>query len=366
MKKKIRVGVLFGGKSVEHEVSLASAHNVIAALDRDKFDVLLIGIDKKGQWHLLDQQHFLQHADHAKMMPLHGNKEAVALTFKDSGRQLIQLSGKSDLKPLDVIFPVLHGSFGEDGTMQGLLELAGIPYVGSGVLSSAIAMDKDVMKRLFQHAGIPTADFVTLRSHQLKSFPFVKAKEKFGLPLFIKPANTGSSVGVNKVKTEEDYDKALQEAALFDRKIIIETYIPGREIECAVLGNEEPIASIPGEVIPHHDFYSYAAKYLDEKGASLDIPAKLDAAKTKEVQEMAVRAYQVLECEGMARVDFLLRNDGKLFLNEINTIPGFTNISMYPKLWKASGICYEELIEKLIEHAIARHKKKRALKVSYV
>lgn len=367
MKKKIRVGVLFGGKSVEHEVSLISARNVINALDKDRFDVVLIGIDKEGTWHLHDAQHFLMHSENPKLIRLHGSVEKVAVVPRDTEKQLVSLSGKALSAPLDVVFPILHGPYGEDGTVQGLLKLAGIPFVGPGVLSSAIGMDKDVMKRLFQHAGLPTPRFLAFKRPQFSSLSFKTLARELGVPFFVKPANAGSSVGVSKVKKEEDFKEALADAAQYDDKLIFEEGVDAREIECAVLGNEEPQASLPGEVIPTHEFYSYSAKYLDENGAHLKIPADIDEAKTKEVQELAVKAFRVLECEGMARVDFFLRKaDGKLLLNEINTIPGFTDISMYPKLWQISGLPYKKLLEKLIDLAIERKARENKLKVNYV
>lgn len=365
MKQKIRVGLLFGGKSVEHEVSISSARNVAAALRGEKFDVTLIGIDKNGRWHLSDASKLLQHAGDQKMVCLPDSKERVTVVFKEEERQLVSLSGKLEPPPLDVIFPILHGTCGEDGTVQGLLKLIDIPFVGSGVLSSAISMDKDVMKRLFQQANLPTANFVMVKSYALDQVSFEEITKKLGLPFFVKPANSGSSVGVHKIKEEKDFLPALQDASQYDRKILIEEFISGREIECSVLGNDDPIASLPGEIIPTHEFYSYAAKYLDENGAILKVPAELDDKTIEAVQKLAILAYKTLECEGMARVDFFLKKDGSLLLNEVNTIPGFTNISMFPKLWEASGINCEELVERLIDLAIERHQKEKQLKVSY-
>ena len=270
-------------------------------------------------------------------------------TAKDAGRGI------------DVVFPVLHGPFGEDGTVQGLLRLADVPFVGAGVLGSAVGMDKDVMKRLLRDAGIPVGKFITLRAGDKLSFK--DAKKKLGSPLFVKPANLGSSVGVSKVRTETEFKKAVKEAFQFDTKVIVEEFIEGREIECSVLGNDDPIASVPGEIILHDDFYSYDAKYIDENGASLEIPAKLDAKTRKLVQETAVRTFKALECEGMGRVDSFVTKDGRVVVNEINTIPGFTSISMYPKLWEASGISYSKLVDKLIQLAIERFEKQRKLKV---
>jgi len=268
---------------------------------------------------------------------------------------------------LDVVFPILHGPFGEDGTIQGLLKLADVPFVGAGVLGSAVGMDKDVMKRLLRDAGIPIGKFLTFRSHE--PLPaFAETKAALGCPVFVKPANMGSSVGISKAHDESEFSAAVREAFQYDVKIVIEEYIKGREIECAVLGNENPIASVPGEVIPTHEFYSYEAKYLDENGAALEIPAKLDAAAQKRIQELSVKAFQTLCCEGLARIDFFLKENGEILLNEINTMPGFTKISMYPKLWEASGsagIGYTELISRLIELAIEKFEKEKGLKITY-
>jgi len=266
---------------------------------------------------------------------------------------------------IDAVFPILHGPFGEDGTIQGFLKLADIPFVGSGVLGSAAGMDKDVMKRLLRDAGIPIGKFLTFKNHE-HSPSFAEIEAVLGIPFFVKPANMGSSVGISKVNNESAYASALKDAFLYDTKILMEEFIPGREIECAVLGNEEPIASIPGEVIPSHDFYSYDAKYLDENGAALEIPAKLDDKTAKQIRELAVKVFQVLCCEGLSRVDFFLKKNGEIIVNEINTMPGFTKISMYPKMWEASGISYTELITRLIELAIARFEKERKLKTSVV
>lgn len=317
MKKKIRVAILFGGKSAEHEVSIQSARNVMAAIDKKKYSVIPIKIDKSEKWNF---------------------------RFPN----------------IDVVFPVLHGPYGEDGTVQGLLKLTNVPFVGAGVLGSALGMDKDVMKRLLNHAGIPTARFITLTDQE--DINFEQARKKFGLPLFVKPVNLGSSVGINKVRNKKEFRKAVAEAFQFDRKVMIEEYIKGREIECSVLGNENPMASLPGEIIPKHEFYSYEAKYIDPEGAELKAPADLPKPIIKKVQDMAIRTFQALCCEGMARVDFFLKPNGALVVNEINTIPGFTAISMYPKLWQASGISYSELVDRLIQLALERHKKENKLK----
>lgn len=362
--KKIRLGILFGGKSAEHEVSLISAKNVIEALDKDKYDVFLIGIDKTGEWRLRNGYSYLMNQDNPKLVQLHESKECLAFVPQQGRKDLVHCSENQlqESLQLDVIFPVLHGTYGEDGTVQGLLKLANIPFVGAGVLSSSIGMDKDVMKRLLRDAQIPVAKFITVHEFHRNVLDFENIVNTVGLPFFVKPANSGSSVGVAKVKTKEDFSASLDNAFLYDRKVIIEEFIEGREIECSVLGNDHPIASLPGEVIPQHEFYSYEAKYLDGEGALFEIPVSLPALLTEKIQQMAVQTYQALCCEGMARVDFFLKKNGEVYVNEINTIPGFTKISMYPKLWIASGLSYSELLDRLIELAIERHQKESALK----
>lgn len=405
-KKKIRVGVIFGGKSPEHEVSLQSAKNVIAALDREKYEPVLIGIDKEGKWHKSTGAAYLLNSENPKLIALNKRSaQEVGLTTGAKSGLLVLKNQQAE--PLDVVFPVLHGPLGEDGTVQGLLKLMDIPFVGPGVLGSAIGMDKDVQKRLLQAAGIPVAKFLTVRAEQLSSAPparggvpsprggvvgalFAKVQQALGLPLFVKPANAGSSVGVHKVKKETEFRPAVEDAFRYDSKILIEEAIEGREIECAVLGNENPIASVPGEIKPNHEFYSYEAKYIDENGAVCEIPAKVPKAVVKKVQETALAAFKALECEGMARVDMFVtgvssplaplpegsspprrgeweqrgeskRGFGRVLVNEINTIPGFTKISMYPKLFAASGTPYPKLIDTLIQLALARAKREKTI-----
>ncbi len=362
-KKKINIGILFGGKSAEHEVSLQSAKNVFDAIDKEKYNPILIGIDKSGKWLLNNESKFLLNADDPKLIKLNQSSDSVALVPQSAG-EISNFSNTSQSLKLDVFFPILHGPFGEDGTVQGLLKLANLPFVGASVLGSAVGMDKDVMKRLLRDAGIPIGKFIVLKSHE--AIPdFQKLKDEIGMPFFVKPANMGSSVGVNKIHDESEYKNGLSKAFDFDTKIILEEFVKGREIECSVLGNGDPIASIPGEVISNHEFYSYDAKYIDEHGAVLDIPAKISIQTTKQIQELAIKTFQTLSCEGLGRVDFFLKEDGEVIVNEINTIPGFTKISMYPKLWEASGISYTELIDKLIQLAIERFEKELKLKTSY-
>ena len=371
---RLRVGVLFGGESPEHEVSLRSAKNVIEAIDRERYDVVLIGIDRRGRWHLADESRFLRHASDPRRIRLPDAPIRLAVTPGRRARIVPvvpngpgERAGSGEARPeaaalpeLDVIFPVLHGPFGEDGTVQGLLRLAHLPFVGPGILGSAVCMDKDVAKRLLRDAGIPVAPFITVLS-RAEAPAWDEAVAALDAPIFVKPANMGSSVGVSKVETDADYRRALDEAFSFDTKVLLERTIRGREIEISVLGNEKPEASIPGEIAPTHAFYSYEAKYLDHDGADLLIPADLDAETTARAREIAVRAFRALCCEGMARVDLFLATSacgalpaGSLVVNEINTLPGFTRISMYPKLWDASGVSYPELIDRLIRLAVGR------------
>jgi D-alanine-D-alanine ligase len=359
---KIRVGILFGGRSAEHEVSLQSARNIVDAIDKNKYDVVLIGIDKNGGWHLDEGSRFLLQTTESELPALSAGGEKLAMVPGKQEDQLVLLSGQQSPGSLDVVFPVLHGPFGEDGTVQGLLKLANIPFVGAGVLGSAVGMDKDVMKRLLRDAGIPIAKFITLNKYSAKEVAFDDARDQLGLPLFIKPANLGSSVGIHKVRTPEEFDRAVEDAFQFDNKVLIEECIDGREIECSVLGNEQPVASVLGEILPSHEFYSYEAKYLDESGAALEIPAKLPQEISERIRQTAIKTFSVLCCQGMARVDFFLRNGEEIIVNEINTIPGFTRISMYPKLWEASGLAYSELIDKLIQLAIEKFDREKRLK----
>ncbi len=311
---RVKVGIIYGGKSAEHEVSLLSAENVIAAIDTDKYEPIRVFVDKEGKL--------------------------------GSGGSIAEIANLS----LAVAFPLIHGPFGEDGTLQGMLKLLDVPFVGSGVLGSAVGMDKDIMKRLLRDAGVPIGRFIAVKKNYIPSFE--EATTILGLPLFVKPANMGSSVGVSKVVDGQTFEAAVEEAFRHDTKVLLEEFIAGREIECAILGIDEPQASICGEVIPSHEFYSYEAKYLDEKGAALAIPANITAETQKELQALAIKTFLTLECSGFSRVDFFLKANGEVLVNEINTIPGFTSSSMYPKLWEESGIGYPELIDRLIQLAI--------------
>jgi D-alanine-D-alanine ligase len=401
-KRKIRVGVIFGGKSGEHEVSLVSAQAVMRAIDKARYDVVPIGISKEGRWlttgdpvraltgGLMTLPRLL--AGEPPVTDVHhiGRDEAgvpdseqlvMELPVVDetempqsplATRDLVPGTREAGVPDVDVIFPVLHGPYGEDGTMQGLLELADIPYVGAGVMTSAVGMDKAVMKDVFAAHGLPTVRCLLIKRRDWEHDPaaiMAHIEREIGLPCFIKPANLGSSVGISKAHTITELDEALADAAQYDRKILAEVAVPqAREIECSVLGNDDPIVSVPGEIVPSREFYDYAAKYLDSgKDASrLLIPAPIPADLAERVREMAIKAYLALDCAGMARVDFLLSaQTGELFVGEINTIPGFTPISMYPKLWEASGISYAELIDRLIELALERHADKKRSKTSH-
>ncbi len=357
-KKRLRVGILFGGRSGEHEVSLASAASVIRGLDPDKYEAVPIGITKEGHW--------LIGAGAQKMLPevLKGGQR-VMMTADPTDAALVKLDGSGGGQRLDVVFPVMHGTFGEDGTIQGLLDLAGLPFVGAGVLGSAIGMDKDVSKRLLQVAKIPVVPWITLQRADWERHPKevqIAVEKKFKYPVFVKPATLGSSVGMTKAHSRAELAPALHLAAEFAMKILVERCMIAREIEVSVLGNHDPQASVPGEIVPHREFYDYTAKYLEE-GTQLLIPANLKPAQVKKIQHYAVAAFRALELSGMARVDFFLeKKGGKIYLNEVNTIPGFTSISMYPKLWEASGIPFRELIDKLIELALEQHTEKARTK----
>src|SRR5438874_5279379 len=388
--KKLRVGILFGGRSGEHEVSLLSAASVLEAIDKSKYEVVPIGITKEGRWvTALHAENLLRgksseenvRASHLRAGDPQATTTAAVLAAGDgiivppmpAAESLVPFESTApapagaEAVQVDIIFPVLHGTFGEDGTIQGLLELADIAYVGAGVLGSAAGMDKDIMKSLFRAAGLPIVKHVTVlrgdwESQSKKVQKLVESKLKY--PVFVKPANLGSSVGISKARDRKELGPAIDEAGKFDRKIVIEEGVGGkknkaREIECSVLGNDNPEASVPGEIVPSAEFYDYTAKYLDE-GSQLIIPAKLTKTETKKVQELAIAGFRAVDCSGLARVDFLMDpKSRKIFLNEINTMPGFTSISMYPKLWAASGVGYSELIDRLIQLGLDRHAEKK-------
>lgn len=357
MSNKINVGILFGGKSVEHEISVQSAKNVYDAINKDKYNVVMIGISKDGKWF------FDPSITNEGCVTGH---RPLALIPGTSGAQLFDIEERKELDKLDVIFPILHGPYGEDGTMQGLLKLINLPFVGPSVLGSAVGMDKEAMKRLLKDQQIPSAKYLVLNKYtgdEINS-NFEEVKTVLGMPVFIKPANLGSSVGISKANNKQEFEEAVNMAFQFDQKLIVETNIVGKEIECSVLGNENPRASLPGEVKSTHDFYSYEAKYLDENGAILEIPAQLPEATVERIKALAIKTFKALYCEGLTRVDFFLTENDELLVNEVNTIPGFTKISMYPKLWEATGISYSELIDQLIQFAIERYEREMELKTS--
>ncbi|MBN1265514.1 MAG: D-alanine--D-alanine ligase [Anaerolineales bacterium] len=368
MTAKLRIGVMFGGRSGEHEVSLRSARSVIGALNREVFNIVPIGITLDGKWvGLQNPEQVLNALKDQETASL----DSLALFAEPGLGNIYKVTREEALEvfsAFDVIFPVLHGTFGEDGTMQGLLELADVPYVGAGVLASSVAMDKGLFKSVMRDTGIPVVKDIVLLSSQIRSDmdgALAEVDRIGGYPVFTKPANLGSSVGVSKCTSRADLVEGLLEAAEYDRRVVVEEGLDAREIEVSVLGNETPEASVPGEIVPCDAFYSYRAKYIDDD-SDLLIPAPIDKSTTDRVKELAVKAYKAIDCAGMARVDFLLdRNSGALYLNEINTIPGFTSISMYPKLWEESGLAYPQLMEKLVDLAFERYEQKSALKRKY-
>ncbi|HEX4211480.1 MAG TPA: D-alanine--D-alanine ligase family protein [Candidatus Binataceae bacterium] len=379
--KKLRIGVLFGGRSGEHEISLRSALTVMSAMDPRRYQIVPIGIARDGRWSLQsDAMRMLTEATPKLGRLGRGGLPVSLLPYPDS-RALVTMPSRNGHAhnrhaapplpgPLDVVFPVLHGTFGEDGTVQGLLDLAGIPYVGAGVLGSAIGMDKDVQKRLLASAGIPVVRYFALTASDYDRKPALARRyaNELGYPVFVKPNALGSSIGITRVTSVRKLAPALTDAFQYDRKVLLEAACEGRELECAVLGNDQPSASIPGEiVIKHgHGFYSYDSKYIDPDGADTRIPADLPAAITRRIRELSIAAFKTLSLRGMARVDFLARPDlSQIFINEVNTIPGFTSISMYPKLWEATGVTLPQLIDRLIELAIEDHRQRSALKFTY-
>jgi D-alanine-D-alanine ligase len=370
---KTKVILLFGGRSAEHEVSLLSARNVLAALDRERFEPHLIGIDPQGRWHGESERTLAAATGDPRVVALDPHAPAVRIEDGLAGAPAGHLASSSGPRAIGevVVFPILHGTFGEDGTVQGLLELGDVAYVGSGVLGSAIGMDKDVAKRLLRGAGIPIVDYEVVTAAAFARDPkrALAGAARFGYPMFVKPANAGSSVGVSRVTEPEALEPAVRAALAFDRKVLIERAVDGaREIECGVLGNDDPVASVPGEIVVNHrdGFYSYDAKYVDPDGATWKIPADLPVAVRARVQGLAVEAFRVLELAGMARVDFFLGRDGELAVNEVNTIPGFTAVSMYPKMWEASGLSQRDLVTRLVDLALERRDARRMLRTGVV
>lgn len=361
MKKTI--ALIFGGRSSEHEVSVRSAKNVALALDKSKFDFVLIGISKEGSWYRFKGLEVFDQVVVLSDRSLPVDADPVALISEKSKPWLFSLKQQTKTS-IDCAFPILHGTFGEDGTIQGHFKMMNLPFVGCGVWSSAAGMDKEIMKRLLTFEGIANAKYALLTPENKSSYDELTAK--LGSPFFIKPANAGSSVGVHKIKSREDLEAGLRDAFLYDTKILAEEFVQGREIECSVMGlNATAKASLPGEVIAHHEFYSYDAKYVDQNGASTVIPAALTDAEILKVQKLAVRTYQVMGCDGLTRVDFFLKKNGDLYVNEINTLPGFTKISMYPKMWEATGVSYSDLVTQLIGFAFDKHAADEKLIFSY-
>jgi D-alanine-D-alanine ligase len=360
MATRLRVGVVYGGRSGEHEVSLRSAASIIGALDRERYEVVPIAITKDGRWLTGPESLRVLETAQAALAPVPEHGTEVMLPADPTRHTLVPLAPVPDARKIatavDVVFPVLHGTYGEDGAMQGLLELADLPYVGAGVLASAVGMDKAIMKSIFHDAGLPSCRWLVTRVGQEEPAALARrVGETLGFPCFVKPANMGSSVGVSKVGAASGLAAAVAHAGAFDPKVVIEEGITGRELECAVLGNDTPQASVVGELVPSHEFYDYADKYVDQ-GARIAIPAALSAEATAEIRRLAVAAFQAVDCSGLARVDFFLEQpSGRVLLNEINTMPGFTSISMYPKLWEASGLAYPALVDRLIALALERH-----------
>lgn len=364
--EKLNVAVLCGGKSGEHEISLLSAKSVISAIDRKKYKVIIIGISKDGDWRLMNEEDFLLNPDDADKIKLNSNGKEIFFSPSPAGNPF---RTATDSIKIDVVFPVLHGTYGEDGTVQGMLDMLNVPYVGANYLGSAAAMDKDIAKRLFMQAGLKVAPYLAFNyeeDHNNLNSVIQRVEKEIGYPCFVKPANLGSSVGTNKAKNRAELLDALGDAWKYDLKILVEKAINAREIECSVLGNANVETSELGEIVPRHEFYSYEAKYLDPNGAELIVGAKMDEKQKKEIQEAAKKAFKALCCEGMARADFLVdKETGTPYINELNTIPGFTKISMYPKLMEKSGIKYTELIDRLIELALKRYEARKRLKTDF-
>lgn len=355
---KINVALVFGGRSAEHEISLRSAQNVIEAIDKEKYNLYYVAIDKAGFWYTNTKVN-----GSVPEFPLSLDTFTDALSINMTGEdKLFVLSEGVQLK-IDLFFPILHGPYGEDGSIQGLFRSLDVAFVGSDVLGSSAGMDKDAMKRLLRASSIPIGDYIACYQGEVPGFDQVK--KQLGLPVYIKPANMGSSVGISKVESEKTYEAAIETAFRYDRKIVIERNIEGLELECAILGNQDAKASAVGRVIAYHEFYTYESKYVDDQGFKLEIPAKISEAQTQAVREMALRVYRAVEAEGLSRVDVFLTKEGQIIVNEINTMPGFTSVSMYPMLWKEKGISYSELIDRLITLGLQRHEERQKLSTSF-
>jgi D-alanine-D-alanine ligase len=360
MKKKI--GLIFGGKSAEHEVSINSAKNIYDALDKENFEAQLIGISRQGTWYQFPNADVFKNFKALNDSELPSDLSVCLISFQD--RPYIYSFTTHEKRSVDCAFPIIHGTMGEDGTLQGFFKMINLPFVGCGVLGSAIGMDKEYMKRLLTEAGIANSKYVVLKKDTPLNYDEII--KKVGTPFFIKPANAGSSVGVHKIKSEESFNSSVKDSFLYDHKVLAEEFIEGKEVECSVLGlNQNPKASLPGELIVNHEFYSYEAKYLDAKGAEIVIPAKLAKNTTSEIRNLAVQTFRSLNCDGLARVDFFVKANGQIYVNEINTLPGFTQISMYPKMWEATGLKYSNLITELIQLALQKHATDIQIKINF-
>ena len=362
--KKLNVAVLFGGRSPEHNISILSAKNVIKALDKSKYNPILIGIDRSGHWLTSDDALTLLESESFKEISSNAFGQKVLLSQNTNDKMLIALNQNEQSQPIDVVFPVLHGTYGEDGSIQGLAKLANIPCVGCGIIGSAVGLDKDIMKRILRDGGYQVAPSITVRSNQIGAIDYQAIVDDIGHELFIKPVHLGSSVGVSYVEDKESFNKGIELAFKYDHKVLIEQKIIGRELECAVLGNLDVDASTVGEVVAHSGWYSFESKYLDENDSSLHIPAKIPKELIEKIREVAMGAFTLLECRGLARVDVFLQKDNQIVINEVNTMPGFTNISMYPKLWEHSGLDNQGLITKLIQLAIQENDSMNQLQIS--
>ncbi len=356
---KTTICILYGGKSGEHEISLRSAASIVKNLKEEFYETILVGIDREGRWHLQEKASIVKIENQGESLLLEKTGKKVSIVPGEG------LFCEGESISVDVVFPILHGSYGEDGTIQGLLEIADIPYIGSGVLGSSLSMDKEKAKKVWRQEGLPVVDFGTIRRH-LNEGEAEEIAGKLGFPLFAKPARTGSSLGITKVEDTSGLEDALKEAFIYDSKVILERAITGREIECSVIGNREPVSFPPGEIIPKHSFYDYSAKYTDPEGAQLVIPARISEELSREIQGIAREAYRAVEAEGFSRVDFFVEDKtGKIYINEINTIPGFTSISMFPKLCQAGGMPYPEILDRLIALALEKYREKQEVKYRY-
>lgn len=362
---KLNLVVILGGKSPEHNISLISGYSVIQALDKEKYEITIVGIDKIGHWWLQSNDQFVEHRDDPNQICLSHSQTSVLLNTDGKNTWLVNKRADEVITKVDVVFPVLHGANGEDGVIQGYFRSNNVAFVGVDVMASAVGMDKDLAKRLWRDAGVPIADFEVADLSNKSDLTYELLVQKLGTPLFVKPANAGSSIGVHKVTNEEEYKTALNDAFRYDRKVLIEEAIQGIEVECAVLGNENPSASVVGAIIPTDTFYSYEAKYISSTETKLVIPAEIPDDISLHIRQTAIKAFKAIGCEGLSRVDFFIRPDHTIVLNEINTMPGFTSISMYPKLWEATGVPYAELLDKLILLAIDRENQIQKLQMSY-